>query len=210
MFSKLLRPAQYGHYVRLLFWRMLVPWRLRRIGVELASSARFFGMPIVSMAKSSSIIIGERCVLTSDAKFSALGVTHPIIMRTLRPHAVITIGGDTGMSGTSICAAIKVSIGKRCLIGANVIIADTDFHPISPTDRRYSGDDLVVAKPVVIEDNVFVGANSIVLKGVRIGRNSVVGAGSTVTRDIPPDSVAAGNPAHILRTISPSLDPQRT
>jgi len=166
-------------------------------------------MPIVSIAKSSSIIIGDRCVLTSVSEYTALGVNHPIVLRTLRPNAVISIGSDTGMSGTSICAGVKVSIGGRCLIGANVIIADTDFHPVDATDRRYCGDDRkVAAEPVIIEDNVFIGANTIVLKGVRIGRNSVVGAGSTVTCNVPPDSVAAGNPARVIKKMSGFLDPK--
>lgn len=207
MRSKLLRPTDYGEYVKLLFWRTVVPWRLRRKGVLLASSARVFGTPIVSMAKSSSIIIGDRCVLTSASEYTALGVSHPIVLRTLRPNAVISIGRDTGMSGTSICAGIEVSIGGRCLIGANVIIADTDFHTIDPTDRRYSADGgKIPARPVIIEDNVFIGANTIVLKGVRIGRNSVVGAGSIVTRDVPPNSIAAGNPARVIKDMSGFFD----
>jgi len=209
MRSKLLRPSEYGRYVKLLFWRTVVPWQLRRKGVRVASSARFFGTPIVSLARSSTITIGERCSLASDSKYTALGVNHPIILRTLRPNAAISVGSDTGISGASICAGIEVSIGERCLIGANVIIADTDFHPVDPTDRRYCGDDRNIAvKPVIIEDNVFIGANTIVLKGVRIGQNSVVGAGSTVTRDVPPNSVVAGNPAHVVGDISQFILPK--
>jgi acetyltransferase-like isoleucine patch superfamily enzyme len=203
MHSNLLWPGEYGRYIKLLSWRMIVPWRVRRKGVQVASSARFFGMPIVSLATSSSIIIGERCALASDSEYTALGVNHPIVLRTLRPNAAITVGSDTGISGASICAGIGVSIGERCLIGANVIIADTDFHPVDPADRRYCKNDHdIVAKPVIIEDNVFIGANTIVLKGVRIGQNSVVGAGSTVTRDVPPNSIVAGNPAHVIGDMS--------
>ena len=209
MRSKLLRPAEYGRYVKLLFWRTVVPWQLRRKGVQVASSARFFGTPIVSLEKSSSITIGERCSLASDSKYTALGVNHPIILRTLRPNAAISIGSDTGISGASICAGVEVLIGARCLIGANVIITDTDFHPVDPTDRRYSsGERGIAAKPVIIEDNVFIGANAIVLKGVRIGQNSVVGAGSTVTRNVPPNSVVAGNPAHAIGDMSKFLLPK--
>lgn len=207
MRPKCLRPEKYGHYVKLLLWRILIPWRLKRKGLQVASSARFFGMPITTMAISSSIIIGDRCVLTSDSHFTALGVNHPVVLRTLRPNAVISIGRDTGMSGASICACLRVSIGERCLIGASVIITDTDFHSIHSTDRRYGKDDqTVAARPVTIEDNVFIGANSIILKGVRIGRNSVVGAGSIVTSDVPPNAVVAGNPSRVIRVMSHVLD----
>ena len=56
--------------------------------------------------------------------------------------------------------------------------------------------------PIVIEDDVWMGAHCIVLKGVRIGARSVIGAGSVVTKDIPSDSIAVGNPARVVRTFS--------
>lgn len=53
-----------------------------------------------------------------------------------------------------------------------------------------------------IEDNVFIGVNSVILPGITIGENSIIGAGSVVTKDIPPNCIAAGNPAKILKVIS--------
>jgi acetyltransferase-like isoleucine patch superfamily enzyme len=203
MWLKQLRPAKFGCYVELLFWRTVVPWQLGRKGVHVAPSARFFGAPIVSLAASSSILIGERCSLISDSQYTALGLNHPIVLRTLCANAVISIGNDTGISGASICAGIEISIGERCLIGANVIIVDTDFHPVDPRNRRYSVDGVnTTARPVIIEDNVFIGANAMVLKGVRIGQNSVVGAGAIVTCTVPPNSVVAGNPAQVIGDMS--------
>ena len=55
--------------------------------------------------------------------------------------------------------------------------------------------------PIVVEDDVLIGANCIILKGVRIGARSVVGAGSVVTRDVPPDTVVAGNPAVVIKKL---------
>ena len=55
---------------------------------------------------------------------------------------------------------------------------------------------------VIIEDNVWIGGNAVILPGVRIGANSVIGAGSVVTRDIPADCVAAGNPCRVIREIT--------
>jgi acetyltransferase-like isoleucine patch superfamily enzyme len=76
-----------------------------------------------------------------------------------------------------------------------VTITDTDFHPLDPAGRRYCKDDSRIrCAPVRLEDNVFVGAGSTILKGVTIGRNSVIGAGSIVTKSIPANVVAAGNP----------------
>jgi len=60
---------------------------------------------------------------------------------------------------------------------------------------------LEVAKPIVIEDNVWLGGGAILLPGVRIGRNAVVGAGAVVTRSVPANTVVAGNPARVIREI---------
>ena len=175
---------------------------LRRLGVDVADDARFYGSPIVTMASGSRISIGRAAILTSDSEFTALGVSRPCILRTLRPGAVITIGAESGLSGTVVCAAQSVTIGRECLMGADVLIADTDFHPLKAKNRRHSDvvEDIATA-PVVIEDNVFIGARSMVLKGVRIGTNSVIGAGSVVLSDIPANVIAAGVPARVLRPL---------
>lgn len=112
------------------------------------------------------------------------------------------IGPDCGLSGTTICAATDVRIGARVLIGADVMIFDTDFHVVDLLPRRYAP--MPPSRPadgVTIHDDVFIGARSIILKGVTIGRGSVVAAGSVVSRDIPDQSVFGGNPARELRKL---------
>lgn len=184
------------------WWRLTVPMRLRAQGVELGGGVRFNGMPIVGMAKGSRIRIGDRVVLCSDSRFTALGVNHPVVLCTLRPDAEIIIGNDCGISGGSICAAIRVELGNECLLGANVTISDTDFHAIKPAGRRFNNNPQDIgAAPVIIEGNVFIGTGAVVLKGVHVGRNSVIGAGAVVTRDVPLDVVVAGNPAKILKEL---------
>lgn len=179
-----------------------MPMRLRAQGVELGAGVWFYGMPIVGLAKGSLIRIGDRVVLCSDSRFTALGVNHPVVLRTLCPDAQIIIGNDCGISGGSICAALRVELGNECLLGANVTIADTDFHAIKPDGRRFNNNpQMICSAPVKIEDNVFIGAGAVVLKGVRVGRNSVIGAGAVVARDVPLDVVVAGNPAKILKEL---------
>ena len=90
-------------------------------------------------------------------------------------------------------------------IGGNVRIYDHDFHAVNYLARRDSQLDMTQCKsaPVVIGDDVFIGANSIILKGVTIGDRSIIGAGSVVSlKEIPPDSLVAGNPARILRNLA--------
>ncbi len=171
---------------------------LRQSGVTIGGECTFYGAPIVSRYKSSTIEIGSRVVLCSESRYTALGVNHPVVLRTLGQGAKLKIGNDVGISGGTICAASEVSIGDFTMMGANVTIADTDFHPLLPENRRYSGEGILSA-PVIIGRNVFIGAGSFILKGVRIGENSVIGASSVVTRDIPANVIAAGNPCKVLR-----------
>jgi acetyltransferase-like isoleucine patch superfamily enzyme len=173
----------------------------RSKGVELAPGPIFNGWPIITMAQGSSISIGARFVATSMSRFTALGVSHPVVIRTLAPGAKITIGSDVGLSGTTICAVESVSIGNDCLFGADVTIVDTDFHPIAPAGRRHAPIGEAASRPCVIEDNVFIGGGAYILKGSHIGANSVIGSCSVVTGVIPPNCIAAGNPAKVIRRI---------
>jgi acetyltransferase-like isoleucine patch superfamily enzyme len=186
-----------------IWWQFTVPMRLRAQGVELGSNCHFYGMPILGVTEGSSIIIGDRVTLCSDSRFTALGVNHPVIIRTLRSGARIVIGSDCGISGGSICSAISVELGNEVLLGANVTIADTDFHSINPKNRRHNPNvKEVQVNPVRVDDNVFIGTGAVVLKGVYIGKNSVVGAMSLVSKNIPTNEIWAGVPAVLVRNIN--------
>ncbi len=93
----------------------------------------------------------------------------------------------------------EVRIGCRVMIGPAVQIY-TAAHPLEAKTRIQGWE---VAKPIAIEDNVWIGGGAIILPGVTIGRNAVVGAGAVVTRSVPPDVVVAGNPARVIRRIEP-------
>lgn len=102
--------------------------------------------------------------------------------------AVINIGAEIG-EGTMIDMNVVVGargiIGKNAHIGAGAVIAGV-LEPPSKT-------------PVIIEDDVLIGANAVVLEGVKVGKGAVVAAGSVVTEDIPPNCVAAGTPAKVIK-----------
>lgn len=93
---------------------------------------------------------------------------------------------------------IEVFIGNHVMFAPNVTITVTG-HPVHPKLRK-NGDQFSFS--VHIEDDVWIGSNVVILPGVTIGRNSVIGAGSVVTRDIPPNVVAAGNPCRVMREIT--------
>lgn len=124
-----------------------------------------------------------------------------------------TVGDYTLLNGALIMAEERVEIGSYCLVSWNVGIADSDFHPIDPAQRKM--DALALAPfapnrpprpairtaPVIIKDNVWIGMGAVILKGVTIGENSVVAAGTIVTRDVPANTVVAGNPAQVVKQL---------
>jgi len=111
-----------------------------------------------------------------------------------------------------IWAIDSISIGNYVLISHLVDIHDNDSHPIDVRQRRHHPINLfeknepiewsgVQVNPVVIEDDVWIGFKASIMKGVRIGRGAIVAAGSVVTKDVPPFTIVAGNPARIVRTL---------
>ena len=109
-----------------------------------------------------------------------------------------TIGERTFVNFGLVCLDVApVTIGDDVLIGPGVQLL-TPTHPIEPGPRR---DKWEGAQPITIGDNVWLGGGVTVCPGVTIGENTVVGAGSVVTRDLPANVVAVGNPARVLRHI---------
>jgi len=110
----------------------------------------------------------------------------------------ITIGARTFVNmGLTALDVAAITIGADCQIGPHVQLL-TPTHPLEPGPRR---DKLEAARPITIGDNVWLGGGVIVCPGVTIGDNAVVGAGAVVTRDIPADVVAVGNPARVTRRL---------
>lgn len=186
--------------ISFFYWRNILPVLIKYQGVNIPDSCTILGKPLIKKHDNSMITIGEGVVLCSSSKYTDLGVNHPVIIKTLSSSSHISIDNNTGMSGTTICCSEKIEIGKNCLIGANVTIVDTDFHPIQSSSRRFSKNNIQVS-PVNIIDNVFIGANTLVLKGVTIGKNSIIGAGSVVTKSLPENVIAVGNLAKVVRNI---------
>ncbi|MDB5059870.1 MAG: putative acetyltransferase [Chloroflexi bacterium] len=114
--------------------------------------------------------------------------------------ASVNIGNGTYINrNTEIVAAQSVFIGRDCKIARDVLIMDTDQHPV--------GSAPMVHGPVKIGDRVWVGSRVIVLKGVSIGHDSIIGAGAIVTKSIPPHSVVVGQAARVVRTLCPEGGP---
>jgi len=124
----------------------------------------------------------------------------------VEPSGLVEVDDDTILVGAVFMCAEHIRIGKRVIISYNVTIADSDFHPHDPQQRKQDavanapqGDrslrPALLTRPVLIEDDVWVGIGAIILKGVRIGRGARIGAGAVVTSDVGAGVTVVGNPA---------------
>jgi maltose O-acetyltransferase len=110
------------------------------------------------------------------------------------------VGARTFANWGLICLDVgRITIGDDVQIGPNVQLL-TATHPLEPGPRRAKWEG---SRPITIGDNVWLGGGVIVCPGVTISQNTVVGAGAVVTRDLPPNVVAVGNPARVIRAIEP-------
>ncbi|MBN2398533.1 MAG: acyltransferase [Deltaproteobacteria bacterium] len=98
--------------------------------------------------------------------------------------------------GVRISAATEITIGDSCMMAHGAFITDSDWHGVYDRSRPVGQ-----AAAVRIGNNVWIGDSAIVGKGVAIGDNSIIGAGAVVTKDIPPDVIAAGNPAVVVKKL---------
>ncbi len=126
----------------------------------------------------------------------AWAYNEPNIFRTLDKDAEIIIGNNTRLNGLCCQAKKSIKTGNNCIFGS-VLLNDTDFHSTAP-DRMTNPNAPIKTSPIEIADNVWVCGKSYVLKGVHIGEGSIVGFGSVVTKDVPANTIVAGNPAQIV------------
>lgn len=158
--------------------------------------------------RQGRIAIGDDFHLTSGDCINPICRNIRACIHRGSPNAVISIGNHVGMSSPCIWIHERLTIGDNVNIGGNCMILDTDVHQLDHLARRgnvnvnanVNGvEQMVQTVPVVIEDDVWIGANCQILKGVTIGARSVIGAGSVVTKSIPADCIAAGNPCKVIR-----------
>lgn len=128
-------------------------------------------------------------------RFTALGDAADVRI-TVADGARLTVGDHVALNyGVSIDVWHDVRIGNKVMLAPYVSVMDDNRHELEPGTSLYNG-------PTIIGDNVWVGANVTILPGVTIGAGSVIGGHSVVSRDIPPNSFAAGSPARVIRGIN--------
>ena len=147
------------------------------------------------------LILARRVRLHSGSLINAVGGHRPLVI-AVHKGAVLSIGEDSGISSATMVANRSITIGRRVLVGGDVSIYDSDFHPLRAADRAIGPDHGVVSAAVTIGDGVFLGAGAIVLKGVEIGAGAVIGAAAVVTKSVPAGEIWAGNPARRIGGVS--------
>lgn len=185
--------------VRMRFYPMLNRALLKKKGAVLGRNVQIPGKLNLVISGNNDIGIGD------NFYFSSGNGVNPIASNLqgaiyLENGASLKIGNNVGMSSTRLWIHESARIGNNVKIGGCVLITDTDAHPMDYMARRSSNEGTKSA-PVVIEDDVWIGAHCIILKGVTIGARSVIGAGSVVTKSIPADCVAAGNPCRVIKNL---------
>jgi acetyltransferase-like isoleucine patch superfamily enzyme len=184
---------------KLVLWILDFVARIRlvkRPNIEIASSAKIKYRRIV-LKKANYLTVGGGSIVEGTIFFD-------------RDTAGILIGDNTYIGASALISAEKIEIGNDVLIAWGCTIVDHNSHSVVWSERR---DDVrnwyrgvkdwkgIKRAPVMIGDKAWIGFNAIILPGVTVGEGAVVGAGSVVTKDVPPYTIVAGNPARIIREI---------
>ena len=146
--------------------------------------------------RDPAVIVGAHCHLEG-------------LQLALGRAATLSVGDYVYCAHLIVLAEQEVRIGSYVFASFNVVIADTDFHPIEPAQRLLDAIAVsplgrgrprppIATAPVVIEDDAWIGPNVTILKGVRIGAGAVIEPGALVTRDVPPRARVLGNPAQVV------------
>lgn len=183
--------------------------RFRLAGVQLGRTTCIYNHVYLKRHTLSSICIGDNFTLTSGSNINPLTRNLRASLFTESAGAQICIGDNVGISSSCIWANKSITIGNNVTIGGDCLIMDTDAHSLNWRIRcNYNNDTNLTDKqdaksaPIVISDFVWIGARCIILKGVTIGSRSIIAAGSVVTKDIPSDCIAGGNPCRMIRELT--------
>jgi acetyltransferase-like isoleucine patch superfamily enzyme len=148
-------------------------------------------------ARRPGLVMGDRVRVYSWTMFN------------VEARGLVEVGSDTTLVGAVLMCQERIRIGERVIVSYRVMIADSDFHPLDPEERKLDavanapGGDLTTrpafgSRPVEIGDGAWIGIGAVILKGARIGPDARIHAGAVVTFDVPAGAEVAGNPGRIV------------
>lgn len=176
--------------------------------VEYGNNLKIYNRFYISKHENAKFIIGDNFVFTSGESFNPLCRNIRGAIYLPEKGSKLIIGDNVGISSACIWAKECITIKDNVKIGGDCILMDTDAHNLDYLIRKSNEIDMngmaidgITAKsaPICIEDDVLIGTRCIILKGVTIGARSIIGSGSIVTKSIPADCIAAGNPCKVIK-----------
>ena len=171
--------------------------------IKTGKNIRIYNKFYLNVNKYGKVNIGNNFLFTSGDNYNPLSRN---IRGTLyvEKNGKLNIGNNVSISSSCIWASKSITIGDNVKIGADCIIMDTDAHSLNAIVRRNSRKDIQNknSKEITIGNDVLIGTRCIILKGSHIGDRSIIGSGSIVTKNIPEDCIAAGNPCKIIKYIN--------
>lgn len=189
----------YKQFNKLYFWSC---------GVKYGNNLQVYNK--VYIKGTGSVKIGDDFEFRSGDNTNAICRNIQGTLYTMVPEAIIEIGNRVGISSACLWAKERITIGNDVNIGGDCLIMDNDAHPINYLQRRGAyikqvGKEVYYSKigtaPIEIGDDVWIGARCQILKGVHIGARSIIAAGSVVTKDVPADVIAGGDPCRVIKTL---------
>lgn len=175
-------------------------FHLKILGAKCGRNCKVFNQMYLTVSDGAKIEIGDNFLFVSGEAYNPLcrNIRGCIC---LNKGAHLIIGNNVGISSACIWVHKSITIGDNVKIGGDCILLDSDCHSLDFLKRRDDDIDQAnkVDKDIVIEDDVLIGTRCIILKGVHIGARSIIGSGSIVTKDVPADCIAAGNPCKVIK-----------
>lgn len=172
-------------------------WRLRMKGVAVGSGCVVTSVTYVRKRKGSQIKDGYNMFLHAFRRFSPL-LQHPVALITQLPEACIELHDHCALSGCTIEACSKITIGEYTIVGPGTVIYDAREHEYDP-EIGWLGRRQRTGKPITIGKRCYIGMNCTILKGVTIGDDCVISASTVVSQDVPS--------GHILHGTRPACEP---
>ena len=185
------------------FWILINRVLFKIYGIQYGKDMRVCNRLYIKINSNASISIGNNFAFSSGGGYNPLARNIKGAIE-LESDSSLIIGDNVGISSSCLWVYDFLKIGNNVKIGGDCIIMDSDAHSINYIERRNGKTDRPNAKKtgITIGNDVLIGTRCIILKGVTIGDRTVIGSGSVVTKSIPSDCVAAGNPCKVIKYIS--------
>jgi acetyltransferase-like isoleucine patch superfamily enzyme len=181
---------------RVLYYQPLFEVQCAQVGegvrLELTPDSK------VPAIDNCTLVLGDRVRINARTTFQGA--------RNAPSRPRIAIGDGTYVGGRVVLrAGLGITIGSNVLLASNVVLAGDPGHPLDPVARRTQAAPAEDLRQITIGDDVWIAEGATVVGGVTIGDGAVIGAHAVVTRDVPPHTVVAGNPAKPIRQLDPPL-----